>query len=340
MSFAKDLADLGIDLVSTGTAKALRDAGLSVRDISDLTGFPEMMDGRVKTLHPKVHGGILHIRGNAEHEAAVKAHGIEPIDLVCVNLYPFRETVAKPGVTEEDAIENIDIGGPSMVRSAAKNFRDVVILVDPADYPRVIQSLRATGGVPRPLRAELMVKAFQHTAAYDAAICNWMSRNLEQEQPPEKFPSSLVLSYERLQSLRYGENPHQTGAFYAAPGFLASRWHIRGSLARIFTTISWTSTLLSPPCQFDGTRLCHRQAHNPCGLAVRPALADASAAARRRPISAFRWHHRVQPSGGRRDGGGHHRPRHVLRSGHRARLRSGSASDSEGRRSGVRTCAC
>ena len=220
VDFAKDLADLGIDLVSTGgTAKALRDAGLSVRDISDLTGFPEMMDGRVKTLHPKVHGGILHIRGNAEHEAAVKAHGIEPIDLVCVNLYPFRETVARPGVTEEDAIENIDIGGPSMVRSAAKNFRDVVILVDPADYPRVIQSLRATGGVPRPLRAELMVKAFQHTAAYDAAIYNWMSRNLEQEQPLEKFPSSLVLSYDRLQSLRYGENPHQTGAFYADPNF-------------------------------------------------------------------------------------------------------------------------
>lgn len=292
VDFAKDLADLGVDLVSTGgTAKALRDAGLSVRDISDLTGFPEMMDGRVKTLHPKVHGGILHIRGNAEHEAAVKAHGIEPIDLVCVNLYPFRETVARPGVTEEDAIENIDIGGPSMVRSAAKNFRDVVILVDPADYPRVIQSLRATGGVPRPLRAELMVKAFQHTAAYDAAIYSWMSCNLEQEQPLEKFPSSLVLSYDRLQSLRYGENPHQTGAFYADPNFrgisLASARQLGGKELS-YNNIVDLDAALAAVLEFDGPACVIVKHTNPCGLAVRPALADAFSAAREGdPISAF-----------------------------------------------------
>ncbi len=289
--FARELFELGVDLVSTGgTAKVLREAGLQVRDISDLTGFPEMMDGRVKTLHPKVHGGILHVRGNAEHEAAAAEHGIEPIDLVCVNLYPFQQTIAKPGVTEQEAIENIDIGGPSMVRSAAKNFRDVVILVDPSDYARIVDTLKATGNVPYALRAELATKAFGHTAAYDAAISNWMAGNPLQ-QPPERFPESLTMSFQRVQSLRYGENPHQSAAFYVDPNFTGislARARQLGGKELSYNNISDLDAALHAVMEFDEPACAIVKHANPCGLSVRPTLAEAFLAAQEGdPISAF-----------------------------------------------------
>ena len=292
VDFAKGLAVLGVDLVSTGgTARALREAGLDVRDISDLTGFPEMLDGRVKTLHPKVHGGILHIRGNPAHEAAIREHGILPIDLVCVNLYPFRQTVARPDVTLEEAVENIDIGGPSMVRSAAKNYRDVVVVVDPSDYGRVLEALRNEGDVPLPLRAELMVRAFQHTAAYDAAIGAWMSRNLEMQRPPERFPTTLTLSWDRVQTLRYGENPHQSAAFYADPAFSGislARARQLGGKELSFNNIMDLDAALETVLEFEEPACCIVKHTNACGLAVRNAAAAAFLAALEGdPVSAF-----------------------------------------------------
>ena len=207
--FAKSLAELGWELISTGgTAKAIRDAGIAVQDVSDVTGFPEMLDGRVKTLHPVVHGGLLARRDLKEHMDAIKAHNIAPIDLVVVNLYPFRETAAKPKIAPEDVIEQIDIGGPSMLRSAAKNFASVMVVVDPADYGAVLDAIRA-GGDASALRRSLARKVFEHTAAYDAAIASWFAA-----QDHDRFPARLTLSLERAQGLRYGENPGQNAAFY------------------------------------------------------------------------------------------------------------------------------
>ncbi len=292
VDFARGLAGLGVELVSTGgTARALRDAGLDVRDISDLTGFPEMLDGRVKTLHPTVHGGILHIRGNPEHEAAVRERGIPPIDLVCVNLYPFGETVARPDVTLEEAVENIDIGGPSMVRSAAKNFRDVVIVVDPADYGRVLESLQSEGDVAFALRAELMVRAFQHTAAYDAVIGSWMGRTLLEDRPAGRFPATLTLSWDRVQTLRYGENPHQAAAFYAEPAFRGislARAKQLGGKELSFNNIMDLDAALETVLEFDEPACCIVKHTNACGLAVREDTASAFLAAREGdPVSAF-----------------------------------------------------
>ena len=211
--FAKTLAAAGVELISTGgTAKALRDAGLAVKDISEHTGFPEMLDGRVKTLHPKVHGGLLYIRGNATHEAAVKAHGITPIDLVVVNLYPFEATVAKPNVSLHDAIENIDIGGPSMLRSAAKNHDSVTVIVDPADYAEVAKQISESGNTTLELRRKLCAKVYARTAAYDAAIAAHLSAEFGVRSA--ELPSSLTISAPLVQPLRYGENPHQTAALY------------------------------------------------------------------------------------------------------------------------------
>ncbi len=211
--FAKTLAAAGVELISTGgTAKALRDAGLTVKDISEHTGFPEMLDGRVKTLHPLVHGGLLYIRGNSTHEAAVKAHGITPIDLVVVNLYPFEATVAKPGVSLHDAIENIDIGGPSMLRSAAKNHDSVTVIVDPADYAEVAKQISEAGNTTLELRRKLCAKVYARTAAYDAAIAAHLSAEFGVRSA--ELPSSLTISAPLVQPLRYGENPHQTAALY------------------------------------------------------------------------------------------------------------------------------
>jgi len=217
--FAQTLAAAGVELISTGgTAKALRDAGLAVKDISEHTGFPEMLDGRVKTLHPKVHGGLLYIRGNESHEAAVRAHNIAPIDLVVVNLYPFEQTVAKPNVTLHDAIENIDIGGPSMLRSAAKNHESVTVVVDPADYAIVAEQIKSDGNTTLELRRQLAAKVFARTAAYDAAIAAHLEKAFS-HQPSHQpavvsLPPSLVISAPLAQPLRYGENPHQAAALY------------------------------------------------------------------------------------------------------------------------------
>ena len=218
VDFARALASHGIDLISTGgTAKALRDAGLQVRDISDLTGFPEMLDGRVKTLHPKVHGGILHIRANETHMAAVNEHQIEPIDMVVVNLYAFEKTALKPGVSAAEIIENIDIGGPSMVRSAAKNFEDVAIVTAAADYSRLTEELAANqGSLSRATRWQLAKQAFAVTSAYDAAIASTLETIAPTENPhtPAVFdtatlPTTLRLIEPQSAILRYGENPHQ-----------------------------------------------------------------------------------------------------------------------------------
>ena len=215
IEFARDLAALGWELVSTGgTAETLRRAGLAVMPIERVTGFPEMMDGRLKTLHPKVHGGLLARRAHPGDRAALEEHGITPIDLVAVNLYPFRETVAKPGVSFEQAIEQIDIGGPAMLRSAAKNHQDVIVIVDPDDYPVVIAALKAgelTAGASPGLRRDLAAKVFAHTAVYDAAIYGYLTKDTP------GWPERITLALERRQELRYGENPHQAAALYAAP---------------------------------------------------------------------------------------------------------------------------
>ena len=211
---AQSLIHAGVQLISTGgTAKALRDAGLEVMDLSAYTGFPEMMDGRVKTLHPKIHGGLLFIRGNTHHEAAARSHQIEPIDLVVVNLYPFEQTVAKPNVTLPEAIENIDIGGPSMLRSAAKNHESVTVVVDPADYVEVARQIGETGGTTLEFRRTLAAKVFARTAAYDAAIASHLAKAFE-SAGSTSLPAVLSIQASRAQALRYGENPHQAAALY------------------------------------------------------------------------------------------------------------------------------
>jgi phosphoribosylaminoimidazolecarboxamide formyltransferase / IMP cyclohydrolase len=209
------LAAKGVELVSTGgTAKALRDAGLAVKDVADLTGFPEMMDGRVKTLHPAVHGGLLALRDNPDHVAAMEAHGIGAIDLVVVNLYPFEATVAK-GASREEVIENIDIGGPSMVRSAAKNHGFVTILTDPADYATLVAEMDANGGATtQAFRTRMAGKAYARTAAYDSAIASWFAFSPAASDTPTLFPETLPLAFKRADTLRYGENPHQSAAIF------------------------------------------------------------------------------------------------------------------------------
>ncbi|MCX5679659.1 MAG: bifunctional phosphoribosylaminoimidazolecarboxamide formyltransferase/IMP cyclohydrolase [Candidatus Omnitrophica bacterium] len=215
---AKVLDKFGVEILSTGgTAKAIRGLGINVKDVSEHTGFPEILDGRVKTLHPKVHGALLALRDNKEHMEIVEEHGIGLIDMVVVNLYPFEKTVAKPGVKLEEAIENIDIGGPSMLRSAAKNHRFVCVVCDPSDYGRVIAEMEKTGGsVPEELLVELGIKVFRRTSNYDAAIYGYLSKKPEEriQKSEENFPENLDLKFKKLQDLRYGENPHQKAAFY------------------------------------------------------------------------------------------------------------------------------
>jgi phosphoribosylaminoimidazolecarboxamide formyltransferase / IMP cyclohydrolase len=215
--FASTLANAGVELLSTGgTAKALRDAGLNVIDLSAYTGFPEMLDGRVKTLHPKVHGGLLYIRGNEKHEEAIRQHGIEPIDLVVVNLYPFEQTVAKPNVALHEAIENIDIGGPSMLRSAAKNHESVTVIVDPADYETVAEEIKADGGTKLETRRRLAAKVYARTAAYDSVIAAHLSQAFASAGGGSALPLHLQINAPLAQMLRYGENPHQAAALYGS----------------------------------------------------------------------------------------------------------------------------
>jgi phosphoribosylaminoimidazolecarboxamide formyltransferase / IMP cyclohydrolase len=218
--FARSLVAAGIEILSTGgTAKVLRGEDIPVIDLSAFTGFPEMLDGWVKTLHPKVHGGLLYIRGNATHEQSVREHGLKPIDLVVVNLYPFEQTVSKPGVTLEEAVENIDIGGPSMLRSAAKNHNSVTVVVDPADYAEVARAIESNGTTSPELRRKLAAKVFVRTAAYDAAIGEYLTREFSRplatsDSPASRMPESLVVREPLAQTLRYGENPHQKAALY------------------------------------------------------------------------------------------------------------------------------
>jgi phosphoribosylaminoimidazolecarboxamide formyltransferase/IMP cyclohydrolase len=276
IDFAKQLAGYGVELVSTGgTAKALNDAGLDVIDVSQLTGFPEMMDGRVKTLHPKVHGGLLAIRGNKDHTAAMAQHHIRPIDLLVVNLYPFEATVAK-GAAFDDCIENIDIGGPAMIRAAAKNHGDVTVVVEPTDYEKVLDEMaRHKGMVSLELRQRLAAKAYARTAAYDAAISNWFAETLHDEAPDYRaFGGKLI------QPLRYGENPHQSAAFYRAPGErfgVASARQLQGKELS-YNNINDTDAAYECVAEFDPKRTaaCVIVKHaNPCGVAEGTNLVDA-----------------------------------------------------------------
>ena len=277
VDFAKALVGLGVELLSTGgTAKLLRDAGLPVKDVSDYTGFPEMMDGRVKTLHPKVHGGLLGRRGTDDKVMA--EHGILPIDILVVNLYPFESTVAKPGCTFEDAIENIDVGGPAMLRGAAKNHAAVAVVVDSADYGRVLDEMRAQGGaVGDALRAELAATAFAHTAAYDGAISNYLT-GLKAGGGHMQFPASYTAQFRKLYDLRYGENPHQQAAFYAerdtVPGSLAGATLLQGKELS-FNNIADADAALACVRCFD-TPACVIVKHaNPCGVALGATLLEA-----------------------------------------------------------------
>ncbi|MDT4952656.1 MAG: phosphoribosylaminoimidazolecarboxamide formyltransferase / cyclohydrolase [Acidobacteriota bacterium] len=234
VEFARELRRFNVELISTGgTAKALRDAGIEVRDISDVTGFPEMMDGRVKTLHPRIHGGLLALRDNAEHVESMREHGIEPIDMVVVNLYPFEETIARDGVTLEEAIEQIDIGGPSMIRSAAKNFRDVAVVVSPEHYDFVLTEIEVESGcLSFSTRAFLAQKAFERTASYDTLISQFLSSQLANDIASEIKPSDEglgeidVFTLIKITGLRYGENPHQRAALYAMKTGLGARFKL------------------------------------------------------------------------------------------------------------------
>ncbi|MDP2411615.1 MAG: bifunctional phosphoribosylaminoimidazolecarboxamide formyltransferase/IMP cyclohydrolase [Pseudolabrys sp.] len=276
IEFATALSGFGVDLVSTGgTAKALKEAGLAVTDVADLTGFPEMMDGRVKTLHPSVHGGLLAIRADKDHAAAMQKHGIKPIDLLVVNLYPFEETVAK-GAGYDDCIENIDIGGPAMIRAAAKNHHDVAVVVEPSDYARLLAEMAARSGMTSlELRQRLAAKAYARTAAYDAAISNWFAATLTDDAPDYRaFGGRLI------QALRYGENPHQNAAFYRAPGErygVASARQVQGKELS-YNNINDTDAAYECVAEFDPgrTAACVIVKHaNPCGVAEAGTLVDA-----------------------------------------------------------------
>ena len=276
--FAAALRTLGWNLVSTGgTARALREADIACADVSEVTNFPEMLDGRVKTLHPAVHGGLLARRDLPEHMAAIAAHGIATIDLVCVNLYPFRKTARQPGVKSADVIEQIDIGGPSMLRSAAKNFSSVYAVVDPADYGRVLEALGATEtnadtDDDLALRRELAGKVFEHTAAYDATIASWFA-----QQRDDLFPGRLIVPLERQQSLRYGENPGQLAAFYVeAPGAGLAALRQHGGKELSFNNLLDLESAMLATGPFAGEICCAIVKHTtPCGLATGRTAVDA-----------------------------------------------------------------
>ncbi len=292
LEFAQSLAAHGVELLSTGgTAKLIRDAGLKVIDVGDYTGFPEMLDGRVKTLHPKVHGGILANRLLLEHMSAVEAAKIPLIDLVVVNLYPFRETVAKAGCTLEDAIENIDIGGPTMVRAAAKNWEGVAIVVDAADYVALADEMKANAGeLSRKTRFALAKKAFTHTAAYDAAIGNYLTcRELEGE--PRAYPDVLTMQWTKAQDMRYGENPHQSAAFYRdetpAAGSLSKYTQLQGKELS-YNNVGDADAAWDCVRAFDDTCCVIVKHANPCGVALGDTPLDAyNRALATDPTSAF-----------------------------------------------------
>jgi phosphoribosylaminoimidazolecarboxamide formyltransferase / IMP cyclohydrolase len=299
VDFARQLASMKVELVSTGgTAKLLREAGIAVKDISELTGFPEMLDGRVKTLHPKVHGGILHIRGNPAHVAAAREHGIVPIDMVVVNLYAFEKTAAKPGVDFDEVIENIDIGGPSMVRSAAKNFHDVAIVTSPDDYPAIAQEMANSGGeLGLPTRWRLAQKAFATTAAYDSAIAATLAatslsedaREFHLSQAANDFPVVLRFSLNKVMDLRYGENPHQRAAMYSdgSGAGVANGKQLQGKELS-FNNIVDLQAAWDLAQEFDETVCAIIKHTNPSGAATGKTLLEAYLRAKETdPVSAF-----------------------------------------------------
>ncbi len=292
VDFARGLAGHGVALLSTGgTAKLLRDAGLAVTEVADYTGFPEMLDGRVKTLHPKIHGGLLGRRDLPAHVAAMQGAGIAGIDLVCVNLYPFTRTIAQPGCSLEDAIENIDIGGPAMVRSAAKNYQHVAVVTDPGDYGALLQEMgAANGALGADTRFRLACKAFSHTAAYDGAISNYLTA-LQADGSRDAFPARLNLQFDRVQTLRYGENPHQGAAFYRdlapAPGSLAAYRQLQGKELS-YNNIADADAAWECVKTFDAPACVIVKHANPCGVAVGNSVAAAyDKAFATDPTSAF-----------------------------------------------------
>ena len=272
VDFAKGLKAFGVEILSTGgTAAQIKAAGIDVTDVSAYTGFPEMMDGRLKTLHPKVHGGLLALRDHEEHMSAARAHGIEMIDMVVINLYRFEDTVAKEGCTLEEAIENIDIGGPTMVRSAAKNYRFVSIVTDPDDYPKIIEEMKKTGGeVSENTNFMLSTKAFQLTARYDAAISNWLGTILPGDGKKD-FPDVYTLQFLKAQDLRYGENPHQKAVFYREgaqllPGIAGGR-QLQGKELS-YNNIMDSDAAWQMACDFELPTAVIMKHANPCGAAT------------------------------------------------------------------------
>ena len=294
VELAQALVSAGVIILSTGgTAVALKLAGIAVTDVSEVTGFPEMMDGRLKTLHPKVHGGLLAVRGNSEHEAAAKAFGLAPIDLLVVNLYPFEATVAR-GETYEACVENIDIGGPAMIRAAAKNHAAVTVVVDPADYASLLDAMRAHhGATTLAWRRELAQKAYARTAAYDGAISNWLGAIVDHpEAKAEGFPRTFTVQLRKAQALRYGENPHQQAAFYVAataqPGSIATSSQLQGKELS-YNNIADTDAALECVRAFVEKPACVIVKHaNPCGVAEAQTLMAAyDHAFKTDPESAF-----------------------------------------------------
>ncbi|PWA10325.1 bifunctional phosphoribosylaminoimidazolecarboxamide formyltransferase/inosine monophosphate cyclohydrolase [Pueribacillus theae] len=285
--FVKQLTDAGIEIVSTGgTKKQIEDAGLPVTGISEVTQFPEILGGRVKTLHPNVHGGLLAVRGNEEHDKELAEHNITPIDLVVVNLYPFQATIAKKDTTYADAIENIDIGGPTMLRAAAKNHADVTVVVDPADYEAVIEEIKETGETTEQLRRKLAAKVFRHTAAYDAVIADYLTK-----EAGESFPESYTVTYTKKQDLRYGENPHQKAAFYEKPlkenNTLAAAKQLHGKELS-YNNIQDANAALNMVKEFSEPAVVAVKHMNPCGVGCGDTIFSAySRAYEADPVSIF-----------------------------------------------------
>lgn len=274
VEFAQQLAASGVEIISTGgTQTLLKEQGVPVIGISEVTGFPEIMDGRVKTLHPAVHSGLLAVRDNEEHQAQMKKLNLEYIDLVVVNLYPFQQTIEKSGVSYEEAIENIDIGGPTMLRSAAKNHTFVTVVVDAADYGKVIEELQTEGDTTLATRKSLAAKVFRHTAAYDSLIAGYLN-----EQVGETFPERLTLTYEKIQSLRYGENPHQEAAFYRAPlaaqGSLTTAEQLHGKELS-YNNINDANAALAIVSEFEGPAVAAVKHMNPCGVGIGESVYEA-----------------------------------------------------------------
>jgi phosphoribosylaminoimidazolecarboxamide formyltransferase/IMP cyclohydrolase len=284
VDFARELKRLDIEIISTGgTAKALRDAGIEVRDISDVTGFPEMMDGRVKTLHPRVHGGLLALRDNPGHVAAMQQHGIEPIDMVVVNLYPFAETIGRAGVTRDEAIEQIDIGGPAMIRSAAKNAAHVAVIVDPSQYPALIEELHQSGGsISIPTKERLAADAFQKTAQYDAMVSSYLTGD------NDAFPATLTSTFTKVTDLRYGENPHQRAALYRSSSDGLANAEILSGKEMSFNNYVDADAAWQLVNDFRDTACAIIKHTNPAGVGLAETTAEAyTKALATDPVSAF-----------------------------------------------------